>query len=110
MASTVATVITVTVTSPDQVGPIRSLVTKSSAAEEMVCEGTNQVSSCKPLPGVITITVVSPTNWSAGDSVVSLQVVVIVSLVVILLVEGRETVLSVSIPRSRNENGASSVF
>ena len=43
VASTVATVITVTLTPPDQVGPIRSLVTKSSAAEKIVCEGTKEV-------------------------------------------------------------------
>ena len=35
MASTIATVITVTVTSPDQVCPIRSLVTKPSAGEKI---------------------------------------------------------------------------
>ena len=132
--STVATVLTVTVTPPDQVGPIRSLVTKPSAGEKIVCDGEiNQVSSYKPfisgsitdttlhvykhtlrtklrkglpkfftevhkdislsLPVVITITVVSPTTRSSVHTLVSLQV--IVSLILIMLVVGRETVLSV---------------
>ena len=36
--STVATVLSVTVTPPDQIGPIRSLVTEPSAEENIVCE------------------------------------------------------------------------
>ena len=97
VTSTVATVLSVTVTSPDQIGPVRSLVTEPSAGEKTVCEGTSLVSSSKPLPGVISIAVVSPANWSAVDTVVvSLQGVV--SLILIrLLVEGRETALSVGV-------------
>lgn len=46
-------------------------------------------------PGVITITVVSPAAWSSLDPSVRLEVVV--PLIVVLGVEGRETVLTVGV-------------